>query len=48
VTKTRIKWAGNVTGMGERRNTYKMSFRKPERKRPLRRPRHRQKGDIKI
>jgi len=32
--------------MGEKRNAYRVLVRKPERKRPLGRPRHRYKGNI--
>jgi hypothetical protein len=41
VTKSRkMSWAGHVVQMGEIRNAYKISFRKPEGKRPLGRLRH--------
>jgi hypothetical protein len=33
-------WAGHVTQMGQKRNTYRIFEGKPERKRPLGRPRH--------
>jgi hypothetical protein len=36
-----MRRAGNVEHMGEMKNVYKILVRKPERKRPLRRPRHR-------
>jgi hypothetical protein len=35
-------------GMGEMRNEYKILVGKPERKRPLRRSRHRWEGNIKM
>jgi hypothetical protein len=31
----RMRWAGHVARMGEKRNTYKIFGRKPEGKRPL-------------
>jgi hypothetical protein len=36
-----IRWARHVSGMGERRNNYKISIKKPERKRPFGRPKGR-------
>jgi hypothetical protein len=36
-----IRWVGHVGWIGERRNEYKILVGKPERKRPLRRPRSR-------
>jgi hypothetical protein len=36
----RIRWAGHVAQMGEKRNAYRILLGKPERKRPLRSPRH--------
>ena len=42
VIKSRImRWAGHVARMGGERGVYRVLVRKPERKRPLRRPRHR-------
>jgi hypothetical protein len=41
VIKLRMKWAGHVAYMGERRGVYWVLVRKPEGKRPLGRPRHR-------
>jgi hypothetical protein len=35
----RMRWAGHVARMGERRNAYRILVWKPERKRPLGRPR---------
>jgi hypothetical protein len=31
----RMRWAGNVAGMGKNRNTYRILVGKPEGKRPL-------------
>jgi hypothetical protein len=36
----RIRWAGHVPGLGEKRNVYRLLVGKPEGKRPLGRPRH--------
>ena len=35
----RMTWAGHVARLGDRRGAYRVSVRKPERKRPLGRPR---------
>jgi hypothetical protein len=35
----RMRWAGHVARMGEKRNAYKILVGKPEEKRPLGRPR---------
>jgi hypothetical protein len=44
----RMKWAGHVARMREKRNVYRLLVEKPERKRPLRRPRLRQIDNIKM
>jgi hypothetical protein len=41
VKSRRIRWAGHVSGMGEKRNAYRLLVRKPEGERSLGRPRHR-------
>jgi len=41
VIKLRMRWAGHVTLMRERRRAYKVLVGKHEGKRPLGRPRHR-------
>jgi hypothetical protein len=43
-----MRWAGHVAGMGEKRNVYRLLVGKPERKRPLGRPRRRWKDNIKM
>jgi hypothetical protein len=43
-----MRWAGHVACLGEKRNVYEVLIVKPEGKRPLRRPGHRWKDDIKI
>jgi hypothetical protein len=37
--KTRMRWAGHVARMEEKRNVYRLLVGKPEGKRPLGRPR---------
>jgi hypothetical protein len=44
----RIRWTGHVTRLGERRGLYRVLVEKPERKRPLGRPRRRWEGNIKM
>jgi hypothetical protein len=44
----RIRWAGHVALMGERRYAYRVSVGKPEERRPLERHRHRLEDNIKI
>jgi hypothetical protein len=44
----RLRWAGHVACMGERRGSYRALVGKPEGKRPLVKPRHRWKDDIKM
>jgi hypothetical protein len=43
-----ITWTGQVAHMGEKRNAYRSLVGKPERKRPLGQPKHRQKDNIKL
>jgi len=44
----RMRWAGNVVGMGARRGVYRVLVGKPERKRLLGRPRRRWEDNIKM
>jgi hypothetical protein len=44
----RMRWAGHVARMGEKRNAYRLLVVKPEGKRPLGRPRRRWVDNIKI
>jgi len=44
----RMRWAGHVVHMSERRGIYRVLVWKPEGKRPLGRPSHRWEGNIKI
>jgi hypothetical protein len=48
IKSRRIRWAGHVARMGERRGVYRVMAEKPEGKRPLGRPRHRWEDNIKI
>ena len=48
VIKSRMKWAGNVACMGERRGIFRVLVGKPESKRPLGRPRCRWEDNIKM
>jgi hypothetical protein len=41
IKSRRMKWAGHVARIGEKRNVYRLLVGKPEGKRPLGRPRHR-------
>jgi hypothetical protein len=41
IKSRRVRWAGHVARMGEKRNTYRILVGKLERKRPLGRPRRR-------
>jgi hypothetical protein len=43
-----IRWAGHVARKGEKRNAYKILVGKPERKRPLGRPRRRWEDNVKM
>jgi hypothetical protein len=48
IKSRRIRWAGHVAQMGEKRNVYRLSVAKPEGKRPVGRPRHRWIDNIKM
>jgi hypothetical protein len=41
IKSRRMRWAGHIARMGEKRNTYRLLVGKPEGKRPLGRPRYR-------
>jgi hypothetical protein len=41
IKSRRMRWAGHVARMGEGRNLYRILMGKPERERPLERPRRR-------
>ena len=44
----RIRWAGHVARMGERKGVYRVLVGKPEGKRPLGKPRSRWEDNIKM
>jgi hypothetical protein len=44
----RMRWAGHVAGMGEKRNAHRLLVGKPEGKRPLKRPRRRWVDNIRM
>jgi hypothetical protein len=48
IKSRRMRWAGQVAGMGERRGVYRVLVGKPEGKRPLGRPRRRWKETTKM
>jgi hypothetical protein len=48
IKSRRMRWAGHVARMGEKRNVYRLLVGKPERKRPLGRPRSRWIDNIKM
>jgi hypothetical protein len=48
IMSRRLRWAGHVARMGERRGAYRALVGKPEGKRPLGRPRHRWEDNIKM
>ena len=48
IKSRRIRWAGHVARMGERRGVYRVLVGKPEGKRPLGRPRRRWEDNIKM
>jgi len=48
VNKLKMRWAGHLACMGERRGVYRVLARKPEGKRPPRRPRCRWEDNIKM
>jgi hypothetical protein len=48
IKSRRMRWAGHVALMGEKRKVYRLLVRKPEGKRPLGRPRCRSMDNIKI
>jgi hypothetical protein len=48
IKSRRMRWAGHVARMGEKRNVYRLLVGKPEGRRPLGRPRRRWMDNIKI
>jgi hypothetical protein len=48
IKSRRMRWAGHVACMGEKRNAYRILVTKPEGKRPLGRPRRGWEDNIKV
>jgi hypothetical protein len=48
VKSRRMRWAGHVACMEEKRGVHRVLVRKPEGKRPLGRPRRRREDNVKI
>jgi hypothetical protein len=48
VKSRRMRWAGHVAGMGEKRGAYRILVGRPEGRRPLGRPRRRREDNIKM
>jgi hypothetical protein len=48
IKSRRLRWAGHVARMGERRGAYKTLVGRPERRRPLGKPWHRWENNINI
>jgi hypothetical protein len=48
IKSRRIRWAGHVARMGDKRNVYRLLVGKPEGKRPLGRPKRRWIDNIKM
>jgi hypothetical protein len=48
IKSRRMRWAGHVAGMGEKRNAYRLLVGKPEGMMPLGRPRRRWVDSIKM
>jgi len=48
IKSRKIRWAGHVACMGEKRGVYRVLVGKLEGKRPLKRPRHRWEDNIKM
>jgi hypothetical protein len=48
INSRRMRWAGHVARMGEKRNVYRLLVGKPEEKRPLGRQRRRWMDNIKM
>jgi hypothetical protein len=46
IKSRRMRWAGHVAGMGEKRNAYRILVGKPEGKRPLGRPKRRWEDNL--
>jgi hypothetical protein len=48
IKSRKMRWAGHLARMGEKRNAYKLLMGKPEEKRPLGRPRRRWVDNVRM
>jgi hypothetical protein len=48
ITSGRVRWAGNVAGIGKIRNSYKIVVKEPKGKRPCKRSRYRWEDNIRL
>jgi hypothetical protein len=48
IKSRRMRWAGHVAHIGAERNSYRILMKRPERKRPLGRRRHRWENNMKM
>ena len=48
IKSRRMRWLGHVARMGERKGAYRVVVRKPEKNRPLGRPRRRGENNIRM
>jgi hypothetical protein len=48
IKSRRMRWAGHIARMGEKKNAYRLLVGKPEAKRPVGRPRRRWVGNNKM
>jgi hypothetical protein len=48
IKSRRMRWAGHVAHMEEKRNSYRLFLRKREARRPLGRPKHKLEDNIKV
>jgi hypothetical protein len=48
IKSRRMRWAGHIAPMGEKRKTYRLLVGKPDGKRPLVKPRHRWADNIRM
>jgi hypothetical protein len=48
IKSRRVRWAGHIARLGNKRNDYRLLVGKPEGKRPLGRPRHRWVDNIRM
>jgi hypothetical protein len=48
IKSKKMRWVGYITFMGELKISYKILVRKAEERRPIRRPGHRWKNNLKV